>query len=113
MQPEILFCVLSFNKRFQAGETRLPKHSIFVEPGINRPERRRIQPVHALPAHPALFYQMPASQQTQVFRNGRTGDRKDSGNLTGGPASLPQQVKHGPAGGVGESTEGSLPGIRN
>jgi len=109
----MLFCVLGFNKGFQAGETCLPKHSIFVEPGINRFQRRRIQPVQAVPADAALFYQMGASQQTQVFRDSRSGDCKGSGNLTGGLASMAEQVKHGPAGGVGESTEGGLPGIRN
>ena len=109
----MLVCVLGFNKGFQAGETCLPKHSIFVEPGINRFQRPRIQPVQALPAHAALFYQMRVSQQAQVFRNSRTGDCKGSGNLTGGLASMPQQIKHGAAGGVRESTEGGLPRIRN
>jgi hypothetical protein len=56
---------------------------------------------------------MGASQQTQVFRNSRPGDRKGCGNLTGWLASMPEQVKHGPAGGVGESPECGLPRICN
>ena len=105
--------MLGFNKRFQTGEAHLPEQSIFVQPGIHRSERSRVQPVQAVPAYAALFYQMGASQQTQVFRNSRPGDRKRCGNLTGWLASMPEQVKHGPAGGVGESPECGLPRICN
>ena len=46
------------------------------EPGIDSPERLRIQLVEASPAVTPFAHEMRSTQQAQVLGNGRARDRK-------------------------------------
>lgn len=60
-----------------------------------------------------LGYKPRPAKLTQVLRNCRTRYGERSGDLAGGLSSLPQQIKDGAPGGIGERVEGSLRRICN
>jgi hypothetical protein len=97
-----------FNKRFQAGEVRLPEHSILVQPEIDGPEWARIQLVHAVSTLAAFLDKMGASQQAQMSRNGWPREGEGLGDAAGRLAALAEEIEHGTTGGVGEGAEGRI-----
>jgi hypothetical protein len=61
----------------------------------------------------ALFDQMGAAEQAQVFGDCGAGNRKCLSDFAGRLASLPQQVEDCAAGGVRQCAEGRFRGICN
>src|SRR5258708_40060441 len=96
--------MFSFDKRLQIRQADAPEAAILLEPGIDSAERLGIELVDAVAAFAVLPHQMSSSQQAQVFRDRRAGNRKRSGNLPRRPAAPPQQVQNPAAGGISEGT---------
>ena len=101
----VFFFILGFYKGFQIRQTRLPEHAILFQPRIHSLQRLRIELVKAMTAFAPFFYKMSLAQQTEMFRNGRSLNRKCSRDLPGRQTALPQQVEHGSTGGIGEGAE--------
>ena len=83
----------------------MPERSILAEPGIDRLEWFRVQPVDAVTAVAALFDEAGTAQQTQMLGNGRAGNGKGLSDVPGGKATAAEEVQDGPACGVGECAE--------
>jgi hypothetical protein len=69
--------------------------------------------VEPVPAFTVLVYQVRATKETKVFRNGRPRDGKRLGDLPGRLTPFPEQVEHRPPGRVSQSAEGGFRGICN
>ena len=69
-----------------------------IQPGIDGPERLRIQLVKPAPALAAFANQPGAAQQAQVLGDSRTRNRKGLGDLPGRQAAAAQKVQDGAAG---------------
>jgi len=55
-----------------------------------------------------LSHEVRTAKEPQMFRNGRTGDWKSAGDLSGWLAPAAKKVKDGPARGVGQGLEGGF-----
>src|SRR2546426_6572306 len=106
--PGALFGVLGFDKGLQAGQVRAPEYTILLQPGIHCTQGFWIELVKAMSSLPAFPDQMRPAQQPQVLGDRRPRHRKGPRDLSRGLASLPQEIEHGPAGGIGERVEGGF-----
>jgi len=105
--------VLGFDEGFQAGEIAGPEGAILRDPGIDGAEGFGIELVDTVASGAVLANQMRAAEQAQMFGDGRAGDGKSAGDLSGGLAAAAQQIEHRAASGIGESLEGGLGRICN
>jgi hypothetical protein len=103
-----LFGVFRFDKGFEAGEARLPKCPVLVEPGVDGAKRPGIELVDPVAALAALLDEASSSQQAKMFGNSRTGNREGPSNATSGEAAAAEQIEDGAARGVGEGAEDGL-----
>ena len=79
-----------------------------IEPGIHHAKWPGVEPVDAVAAVAAFFDKAGAPQQTEMLRDGGTGNRKSLGDAAGGKAAAAQQIEYGAARGIGERAENSL-----
>lgn len=102
--------VFGFYESFQAGEAGVPEAAILFQPGIYGTERLRIELVNAKAAFAVLANQVRAAEKAQVAGDGRAGDGKGAGDLSGRLAAAAQEVENGAASGIGQGLEGGLGG---
>lgn len=69
--------------------------------------------VKTVPSLAMLRDEMSAAEQAEMLGNGGTGDGEGLRDTAGGLTSLPQEIEHGAAGGVGEGAKGGLRRICN
>ena len=93
---------------FKFERLAVQKDAVLLDPGVDRAKRFGIELVDTVAAFAVLADQMRAAEQAQVLGNGRTGDWKSLGDLSGGLAAAAEQVEDGAAGGIGEGLEGGL-----
>ena len=97
--------VFCFNKGLQVGQTHLPEVAVLVEPGIDGAQRLGIKLIDTVAALAVLPHEVGAAQQPQVLGDGRAGNGKSLGDLSGGLAAAAKQVEDRTPRGVGEGLE--------
>ena len=72
-----------------------------------------IELVQTMPSFAPLLHQVGAAQQPQMFGDSRPRHRKRPRDLSRRLTAPPQQVEHGPAGGIGQGVKGGFSRICN
>ena len=80
---------------------------------VHGAERLGVEGVVAVPAN-AMFADKPsAAKKTEMLGDGRAGDGKGTGDLSGGLMAVAEEVQDSTAGRVSESAEDGVGGMCN
>jgi len=102
--------MLGFDERFQFVQANGPEDSVVLDPGIDGTQRFGIEFIDAVAAFAMLAYQMSTTEEAEMLRDRRTGNRKGAGDLSCGLRATAEEIQDGAPGGISKRLEGSLAG---
>lgn len=92
----------------QTRESPGPEHTVLVKPGIDFPQRFRLEPAQSNAALLLLDYEPRLTEDTQLLGDGGSAHGETRRDLTDrlGPSS--QDIEDRPPSSIGQSTENGL-----